>query len=95
MIRPSDVAILASAGPPFGTFGGAVRDFTIPALGGRFFAEAPPRSGLSPEGVDEVAAGLRAATSPTTTSSLCSCSTTRGCARQGNARESIEPPARR
>ena len=77
MIQASGVATLAAARSPFGTFGGALCDFTVPALGGRVFAEAPPRSGLSPEGVDAIAAAVRPATGLTMTSFLCSCSKTR------------------
>jgi acetyl-CoA C-acetyltransferase len=58
MMRPDDVAVLAAARSPFGKFGGALRDFTIPELGGSVFAEALRRSGLSPEDVDEVAVGV-------------------------------------
>jgi acetyl-CoA C-acetyltransferase len=58
MMQPHDIAILAAARSPFGKFGGALRDFTIPELGGAVYAEALRRSGLAPEDVDEVAAGV-------------------------------------
>jgi len=57
-MQPHDIAILAPARSPFGKFGGALRDFAIPELGGSVYVEALRRSGLAPEDVDEVAAGV-------------------------------------
>jgi len=57
-MRPDDVAIIAAARSPFGKFGGSLRDFTIPELGGLVFAEAVRRSSVPAESVDEVAVGV-------------------------------------
>ena len=53
-----DVVIVSSARSPFGRFGGALRDFTLPELGGLVFAEAVRRAGIDPEEVEEVATGV-------------------------------------
>jgi acetyl-CoA C-acetyltransferase len=53
-----DVVIVSSARSPFGRFGGALRDFTLPELGGLVFAEAIRRAGIDPEEVEEVATGV-------------------------------------
>jgi acetyl-CoA C-acetyltransferase len=57
-MRPDDIAVIAAARSPFGKFGGSLRDFTIPNLGGLVFAEALRRSGIPAEAVDEVAVGV-------------------------------------
>ena len=53
-----DVVIVSSARSPFGRFGGALRDFTLPELGGLVFAEAIRRAGIDPDEVEEVATGV-------------------------------------
>ena len=53
-----DVVIVSSARSPFGRFGGALRDFTLPELGGLVFAEAVRRAAIDPEEVEEVATGV-------------------------------------
>ena len=53
-----DVVIVSSARSPFGRFGGDLRDFTLPELGGLVFAEAIRRAGIDPADVEEVATGV-------------------------------------
>src|SRR5260221_14231263 len=52
------VAVMSAGRSPFGTFGGTLKDFTLPQLGGLVFAEAIRRAGIQPEDVDEVATGV-------------------------------------
>jgi len=54
----NDVVIVSSARTPFGSFGGALRDLSLPELGGPVFAEAIRRAGLEPGDVEEVATGV-------------------------------------
>jgi len=54
----SEVAIISAVRSPFGKFGGALRDFTLPELGGLVTAEAIRRAGVEPADVDEVATGV-------------------------------------
>ncbi len=53
-----DVVIASSARSPFGRFGGALKDLTLPELGGLVFAEAVRRAGIPAEDVEEVATGV-------------------------------------
>ena len=53
-----DVVIVSSARSPFGRFGGALRDFTLPELGGMVYAEAIRRAGIDGADVEEVATGV-------------------------------------
>jgi len=53
-----DVVIVSSARSPFGRFGGALRDFTLPELGGMVYAEAIRRAGIEAADVEEVATGV-------------------------------------
>jgi len=53
-----DIAVVAAARTPFGKFGGSLRDFSLPDLGGKVVAEVVLRSGLHPQDVDEVATGV-------------------------------------
>lgn len=53
-----DIAILGAVRTAFGKFGGSLRDFTLPQLGGQVTAEAIRRAGVAPEDVDEVAMGV-------------------------------------
>ena len=43
---------------PFGKFGGTLRDFSLPELGGQVVAEAIRRAGIDPADVEEVATGV-------------------------------------
>jgi hypothetical protein len=49
-----DVVVLSAARTPFGKFGGSLRDFTLPQLGGKVVAEVIRRAGIEPADVDEV-----------------------------------------
>ena len=53
-----DVVIVSSARSPFGRFGGALRDFTLPELGGMVYAEAIRRAGIEAADIEEVATGV-------------------------------------
>lgn len=58
-MRPSsEVAVVSAVRSPFGKFGGALKDFTLPELGGLVVAEAIRRSGVDPADVEEVATGV-------------------------------------
>ncbi len=54
----TDVVVVSAARSPFGKFGGALKDFTHPDLGGLVFAEAVRRADLDPADVDEIAVGV-------------------------------------
>lgn len=58
MDRTDEVAIVSAARSPFGKFGGTLRDFTLPELGGLVYAEAIRRAGVDPADVEEVATGV-------------------------------------
>ncbi len=53
-----EVAVMSAVRSPFGKFGGTLKDFTLPALGGMVVAEAIRRAGITPEDVQEVATGV-------------------------------------
>src|SRR5258708_8710235 len=53
-----EVAVISAVRSPFGKFGGTLKDFTLPQLGGLVFAEAIRRAGIQPEEVEEVATGV-------------------------------------
>jgi acetyl-CoA C-acetyltransferase len=53
-----DAVIVSSARTPFGSFGGALRDLSLPELGGPTFREAVRRAGVEPGDVEEVAVGV-------------------------------------
>ena len=53
-----DVAVISAVRSPFGKFGGVLKDFTLPKLGGLVAAEAIRRAGIAPEDVEEVATGV-------------------------------------
>jgi acetyl-CoA C-acetyltransferase len=57
-MNPNDIAVVAAVRTPFAKFGGTLRDFTLPELGGLVAAEVIKRSGLDPAEVDEVAMGV-------------------------------------
>src|SRR5213076_2532893 len=56
--QEEEVVVISAARSPFGKFGGALKDFTLPKLGGIVAAEAIRRAGISPEDVQEVATGV-------------------------------------
>ena len=53
-----EVAVISAVRSPFGKFGGTLKDFTLPQLGGLVFAEAVRRAGIEPSEVEEVATGV-------------------------------------
>jgi len=53
-----EVVVVAAVRSPFGKFGGALKDFALPKLGGPVVAEAIRRAGITPEDVEELAAGV-------------------------------------
>ncbi len=57
-MKPEDIAIATAVRTPFGKFGGSLRDFSLPELGGIVAAEVIRRSGIAPDDVDEVAMGV-------------------------------------
>ena len=58
MNQEEEVVVVSAVRSPFGKFGGALKDFTLPKLGGPVAAEAIRRAGISPEDVQEVATGV-------------------------------------
>lgn len=54
----NEVVVISAVRSPFGKFGGALKDFTLPQLGGRVVAEAIRRAGIDPAEVEEVATGV-------------------------------------
>jgi len=57
-VSRDEVAVISGVRSPFGKFGGVLRDFTLPKLGGLVAAEAIRRAGIAPEDVEEVATGV-------------------------------------
>jgi acetyl-CoA C-acetyltransferase len=55
---PSPVAVISAVRTPFGKFGGTLRDFTLPKLGGLAVSEAIRRARVDPADVEEVATGV-------------------------------------
>ena len=53
-----EVAVISAVRSPFGKFGGALKDFSLPELGGMVMAEAISRAGIEGEDVEEVATGV-------------------------------------
>ena len=53
----NEVAVVSSVRTPFGSFGGTLRDLSLPELGGPVFAEAVRRAGVAPEDVEEQVVG--------------------------------------
>jgi acetyl-CoA C-acetyltransferase len=53
-----EVVVASAVRSPFGKFGGTLRDFSLPQLGGLVFAEAVRRAGVDPADVEEVATGV-------------------------------------
>lgn len=56
--RPGSVEVLAAARTPFGAFGGAMRDLSIPQLGAAAATAALARAGITADRVDEFAMGV-------------------------------------
>jgi acetyl-CoA C-acetyltransferase len=54
----SEVAVISAVRSPFGKFGGTLRDFSLPELGGLVVAEAMRRAHVDPADVEEVATGV-------------------------------------
>lgn len=54
----NEVAVISAVRSPFGKFGGTLKDFTLPQLGGIVVAEAIKRAGIEPADVEEVATGV-------------------------------------
>jgi acetyl-CoA C-acetyltransferase len=57
-VNRDEVAVISAVRSPFGKFGGTLKDFTLPQLGGLVFAEAVRRAGIEPSEVEEVATGV-------------------------------------
>ena len=53
-----EVVVISAVRSPFGKFGGALKDFSLPELGGQVMAEAIRRAGVEPADVEEVATGV-------------------------------------
>jgi acetyl-CoA C-acetyltransferase len=58
MPRSTEVGVVSAVRSPFGKFGGALRDLSLPVLGGQVVAEAVRRAGIDPVDVEEVATGV-------------------------------------
>lgn len=58
MKQEEEVVVVSAVRSPFGKFGGVLKDFTLPKLGGIVAAEAIRRAGISPNDVQEVATGV-------------------------------------
>ena len=54
----TDVVIAGAVRTAFGKFGGTLKDFTLPELGGKVIAEALRRAAVAAEDVEEVALGV-------------------------------------
>jgi acetyl-CoA C-acetyltransferase len=54
----NEVRVISAVRSPFGRFGGTLRDFSLPELGGLVVAEAIRRAGIEPADVEEVATGV-------------------------------------
>src|SRR5262245_1461289 len=58
VVNQEEVVVISAVRSPFGKFGGALKDFSLPKLGGLVVAEALRRAGIAPEDVEEVATGV-------------------------------------
>lgn len=54
----TEVVVLGAVRTPFGKFGGTLKDFTLPDLGGQVVAEALRQAGIAAQDVDEIALGV-------------------------------------
>ena len=57
-MNQEEVVVISAVRSPFGKFGGALKDFSLPKLGGLVVAEAIRRAGIAPDDVEEVATGV-------------------------------------
>ena len=57
-MNQEEVVVISAVRSPFGKFGGAMKDFSLPKLGGLVVAEAIRRAGIAPDDVEEVATGV-------------------------------------
>src|SRR5204862_2445523 len=57
-VDQEEVVVVSAVRSPFGKFGGALKDFSLPKLGGLVAAEAIRRAGIAPADVEEVATGI-------------------------------------
>jgi acetyl-CoA C-acetyltransferase len=57
-VSNEEVVVVSAVRSPFGKFGGALKDFSLPKLGGLVVAEAIRRAGIAPDDVEEVATGI-------------------------------------
>jgi len=58
VVNQEEVVVISAVRSPFGKFGGAMKDFSLPKLGGLVVAEAIRRAGIAPDDVEEVATGV-------------------------------------
>ena len=58
MAGSENVAVMSAVRSPFGKFGGTLKNFTLPQLGGVVVAEAMRRAAVDPADVEEVATGV-------------------------------------
>jgi acetyl-CoA C-acetyltransferase len=58
VVNQEEVVVISAVRSPFGKFGGALKDFSLPKLGGLVVAEAIRRAGIAPDDVEEVATGV-------------------------------------
>ncbi|MFI5253926.1 MAG: thiolase family protein [Candidatus Limnocylindrales bacterium] len=58
MPASNEVEVISAVRSPFGKFGGTLKDFSLPELGGWVVAEAVRRAGVDPADVEEVATGV-------------------------------------
>src|SRR5688572_10712782 len=58
IVNQEEVVVMSAVCSPFGKIGGALKDFTLPKLGGLVVAEAIRRAGIAPEEVEEVVTGV-------------------------------------
>jgi acetyl-CoA C-acetyltransferase len=54
----TEVVVVSAVRTPFGRFGGTLKDFSLPELGGLVVAEALRRANVEPEAVDELVLGV-------------------------------------
>ncbi|MGD9374890.1 MAG: acetyl-CoA C-acyltransferase, partial [Anaerolineae bacterium] len=54
----NEVVVVSAVRTPFGNFGGTLKDFTLPDLGGQVITEALRRVNVPPKAVEEVAMGV-------------------------------------
>ena len=54
----NEVVVVSAVRTPFGNFGGTLKDFTLPDLGGQVITETLRRANIEPAAVEEVALGV-------------------------------------